>query len=154
MPKELKMFPAEYYTPYGARRNFTPEQLRSEYQRLYKLAADRTRRLEKAGFDRRENWSFTASRGMSDEELASEIGDLERYLSGWESSVAKSRQQRKRTIETLQLKFGNMNIDETNYMEYAMQLKAKAMREHPERYRTNGVPARQRRGTTKKRKKA
>lgn len=136
--KQIKFFDEDYYTPSGALMNFTETQLRKEFSRLRKLAADRTRVLEKNDFDRTEYHFKTLKELKTPQAIAFELTMVHDYLTSWRSSLSKSVKTRQRFIEQLELTRG-IHVDKNNWAEVLNSLADEYAKQDPERYRKFGL---------------
>lgn len=80
--------------------------LREEYTRLRKVANERLRALSKAGFEDTKTYKYNKGlydpqSKLSNEEIASRMPDLARFIEAKTSTVGGMREQQRETIETL-----------------------------------------------------
>lgn len=106
------------YTPYNLSRNYTEDQLRSEYRRLRRSLQSRVRYIEKSGEFPDSSAAKTLSRFSAPStydktQLSLKLSELENILNKDTTTLTGLRAAEREVIETLQDR-GFSNIDRSN----------------------------------------
>lgn len=121
-PRRVRLsFGADEYTPINLKYEYTYQELRTEYTRLYKAARQRLRRLESAGYCTSNIYKYNIralksireypNTGAGKHGLAHALTDVVNFLESPASTVTGQRELWERTSETLKRRGYDIDVE-------------------------------------------